>query len=141
MALRKLFCFLCLMLLAPLAAADLVVVVNPKSGIERLSQEEVINIYLGRYRRLVSGIAAEPIDLMGDNELKTRFYRRLVGKTLAEINAYWARLIFSGRTRPPHLAENVESALHYVAAHPGALAYVERSQADMRVRVVYDLGE
>ncbi len=141
MALRTILLSLILMLLAPHAAADLVVVANPKSGIERLSQDEVINIYLGRYRRLASGITAEPVDLAGDVEQKARFYRRLVGKTQAEINAYWARLIFSGRTRPPQVAENVEAALDYVAARPGALAYVERAQVDKRVRIVFEMGE
>lgn len=141
MSLRPIFLGLCLLLLAPLAAAELVVVANPQSGIERLTQDEVINIYLGRYRRLASGITAEPIDLAGDTELKTRFYRRLVGKTLAEINAYWARLVFSGKTRPPQLVDSTEAALQRVATHPGALAYVERAQADRRVRVVFELSE
>jgi ABC-type phosphate transport system substrate-binding protein len=140
-AARNLFLFLSLMLLAPLAAAELVVVANPQSGIERLTQEEVVNIYLGRYRRLASGVTAEPVDLGGDTLTRARFYRALVGKSLAEINAYWARLVFSGRTRPPHVAENVETALQYVAARSGALAYVERAQADRRVRVVFELSE
>jgi len=141
MTLRNLFLFLSLMLLAPLAAAELVVVANPRSGIERLTQEEVANIYLGRYRLLASGLTAEPVDLAGDIVLKGRFYRALVGKNLAEINAYWARLVFSGRTRPPHASENVEAALQYVAARPGALAYVDRARADRRVRIVFELSE
>ncbi|MDP1733457.1 MAG: hypothetical protein Q8L44_03740 [Sulfuritalea sp.] len=141
MAARNLILFLSLLLLAPLAAAELVVVANPRSGIERLTQEDVANIYLGRYRHLASGLTAEPVDLAGDAGLKVRFYRALVGKNLAEINAYWARLVFSGRTRPPHVAENVEAALQYVAARPGALAYVDRVQADRRVRIVFEIDE
>ena len=141
MTVRNIFLGLCLMLLASFAAAELVVVANPRSGIERLTQEDVINIYLGRYRRLASGITAEPIDLAGDTELKERFYRHLVGKTLAEINAYWARLVFSGKTRPPLALDSVEAALQRVATQSGALAYVERAQADKRVRVVFELSE
>jgi ABC-type phosphate transport system substrate-binding protein len=133
--------FCCLIAFAPLARADLVLVANPKSGIEHLTQDEVVNIYLGRYRRLTSGIAAEPVDLADDSELRARFYRSLVNKSLAEINAYWARLVFSGKTRPPQLANSVEAALQYVVAQPGALAYLERSQADRRVRIVFEFGE
>lgn len=142
---RSLYCmiFCGLIACAPLAYADLVVVANPKSGIERLTQDEVINIYLGRYRRLATGIVAEPVDLAGEHELKVRFYRRLVGKTLAEINAYWARLIFSGRTRPPLAVSSVEAALRHVAANPEALAYADKNQAqgDRRVVIVFDLAE
>lgn len=131
----------CLILLAPLAHADLVLVANPQSGIERLTQDEVINIYLGRYRRLASGAVAEPLDHPVDSELRSRFYRRLVNKNLAEINAYWARLVFSGKTRPPLVVENADSILRQVASQPGALAYVERSQADARVKIVFELGD
>ena len=133
--------FCCLIAFAPLARADLVLVANPKSGIEHLTQDEVVNIYLGRYRRLTSGVTAEPVDLADDSELRARFYRSLVNKSLAEISAYWARLVFSGKTRPPHQLNSVEAALQHVATQPGALAYLERSQADRRVRIVFEFGE
>lgn len=131
----------CLIMLAPLARADLVLVANLQSGIDRLSKDDVVNIYLGRYRRLPSGITAEPIDMTDDSGLRARFYRELVNKSLAEINAYWARLVFSGRTRPPQIAESVEAALRQVVAQPGALVYLERSQADKRVKVVFEFSE
>lgn len=128
-------------LLAPAAHAELVLVASPQSGIERLTQDDVVNIYLGRYRGLSSGLAAEPLDHQIDSEVRARFYRRLVGKSLAEINAYWARLVFSGKTRPPQAVVNAEGMLRIVATRPGALAYVERSQADARVKIVFELGD
>jgi ABC-type phosphate transport system substrate-binding protein len=132
---------LLLLLIAPGARADLVLVANPKSGIDRLSRDEVVNIYLGRYRRLAGGQTAEPIDLLGEPDSKTQFYRKLVDKNLAEINAYWARLVFSGKTRPPQQVASTEEALQHVAARSGALAYVERTKADRRVAIVFELGE
>lgn len=133
---------LCCLALGPLAAqAELVVVANPRSGIERLDEDDVINIFLGRYRRLASGIAAEPVDIADDSPLRTRFYRSLVNKSLPEINAYWARLVFSGKTRPPHMVGSVEEALRFVASQSGGLAYVERTQVDRRVKIVFELAE
>jgi hypothetical protein len=131
----------CLMLLSPVVCAGLVLVANPKCGVERLEKDEVVNIYLGRYRRLPSGITAEPYDQPGDNENKSLFYRKLVDKSLAEINAYWSRLVFSGKTRPPQVAANAEEALQRVAARPGAFAYVERNKVDKRVIVVFELDD
>lgn len=126
----------------PVAArADLVVVANPQSGIERLSKEDVINIYLGRYRRLPSGITAEPIDLAPADGTKERFYRSLVRKSLPEINAYWARLVFAGKTRPPQVAESSAAALHKVAADPAGIAYMDRSQTGRQVKVVFELSD
>jgi ABC-type phosphate transport system substrate-binding protein len=131
----------CLFAWPPLAHADLVLVANPQSGIERLTRDEVVNIFMGRYRMLSSGITAEPIDLADDSGLRMRFYRALVNKSLAEINAYWARLVFSGKTRPPRVLDSPEAALQAVNANPGALAYLERSQIDKNVKVVFELGD
>lgn len=138
--LRLLPAVLALLALTPGAwAADLVVVVNPKSGVERLDRDDVINIFLGRYRQLPSGTTAEPLDLPAAAPEKAAFYERLVGKNLAEINAYWARLVFSGRTAPPQQVHSVEQLLDAVASRPGAIGYVERARTDARVRIVFEL--
>lgn len=46
----------------PRADTDLVVVMNTNSGIERLSRDQVINIFLGRFRQLPNGATALPVD-------------------------------------------------------------------------------
>ncbi len=120
--------------------AEIVVVVNPKSGVEKLSRDEVVNIFLGRFRQLPSGIAALPVDLPASQPEKSAFYRQLVNKDLAEINAYWARLMFSGRTAPPKQAASVDDAIGYVGATPGAIGYLDRARVDGRVRVVLEFS-
>ena len=117
----------------------MVVVANPKSGVEHLGIEDVINIFMGRYRVLPNNLAALPVDLPAADAARDRFYLRLMGKDQAQINAYWARLIFSGRTTPPQQMEGTEDAIRYVATHRGGLAYMDRSQVDGRVRIVLDL--
>ena len=126
---------------SPASAADWVLVANPRAGIARLSQDEVTNIYLGRYRRLASGVTAEPIDQPAESALKARFYRQLVDKNLAEINAYWSRLVFSGKTRPPRIAASDEDALRLVALYPDAIAYIDKARVDARVIVVFEIAE
>lgn len=116
-------------------------VANPDSGIKQLKKTDVINIYLGRYRRLESGLTAEPIDLADDLNSKQKFYSMLVGKNLAEINAYWSRLVFSGKTRPPQEVENVENAIRLVAGRLGVIAYIDRKYVDSRVIIVFELSE
>jgi hypothetical protein len=125
----------------PAHAAEWVLVTSTKTGITHLSQDEVTHIYLGRYRRLASGMTAEPLDQPADTVLKARFYRQLVDKSLAEINAYWARLIFSGKTQPPRTVSNSEDAIQFVLSHPGAVAYIDRAKADGRVVVIFEIRE
>ena len=71
------------------AWAEPVVVVNVASAITRLSQDDVVNIFLGRYRRLPTGDTAIPIDQPENTAVRAEFYRKLVNKEPNEISAYW----------------------------------------------------
>ena len=72
--------------------------------------------------------------------LRASFYRRLLGREIAEINAYWARLQFSGRTQPPLRVSDSAAAVARVAEDPQAIAFVDVVPDDPRVRVVLRLG-
>jgi ABC-type phosphate transport system substrate-binding protein len=119
-------------------AGELVVVVNAASGVGKLNRSQVTDIFLGRFRVFPSGLAAEPIDQPDSEPLKTQFYRLLVDKDVAEINAYWARLIFSGRTAPPQKTGNGAEVLRLLTSRKGGIAYVERAWVDQRMTIVFD---
>lgn len=121
------------------AQAEVVVVVGAKAEIASLSKEEVINIFLGRYRRL-GHIAAVPVDLAAGDDLRAEFYRKLVDKDVSEINAYWARLLFSGKTTPPMQAATPAEVVTIVSKTPGGIGYIDRRQLDARVKAVLSLG-
>ena len=118
--------------------AEPVVVVNARNGVGQLSQDEVINIFLGRYRRFPGGAAAIPIDQPESTPLRAEFYRKLVNKDLNQINAYWSRLIFSGKTSPPKQAANTVEAIQLMLSHTGGIAYLERDQVDSRFRIIME---
>ena len=129
----------CLALSCPAQADDLVVVVNPKIGVNKLTRQEVIDIYMGRTRQLPSGATALPLDVSPSQPERARFYEQLTGKSIAEINAYWARLMFSGRASPPAQVRNQEEALLMVMDNRSALSYIERSKVTPQVKVVFEL--
>lgn len=119
-------------------AASLVVVVDARSDIERLSRNEVVNIFMGRYRVLPSGEPAHPFD-HPTRTVKASFYKKLLGKDMADINAYWARLLFSGRTAPPRQAQSLREMIDWLSSQRGGVAYLEREQVDNRVKIVLEL--
>jgi hypothetical protein len=137
---RKIFHapFIALLIAAASASAEPVVVVNARSGVERLSHDEVINIFLGRYRSLPTGTTAIPVDQPEGSALRAEFYRKLVNKELNEINAYWSRLVFSGKTSPPKQAGNASEVISLMMGNLGGVAYIERSLVDSRFRVVLE---
>lgn len=122
----------------PGCKADLVVIGNPNNGIDRLSKDEVINLYMGKNRRLSSGVNAIPLDLATPNEEKALFYQFLVHRSLPEINSYWARLTFSGQGSPPLQVANVDELIKMVISNKGAIAYIDRRFLDKRVKLIYD---
>ncbi len=122
----------------PAAAKDLVVIANVASGVEKLTREEAVNIFMGRYGRLPSGITALPLDEIGN---KAPFYRALVGKELPEVNSYRARLMFSGLGSPPRQTDNADEVIETVVNNKGAIGYIDKAKADRRVKVILDLSQ
>ncbi len=119
--------------------AGLAVIVNPESGVSELTKAEVIHLFMGRQKRLPSGATALTVDLGGQQADKADFYAKLVNKDLAEINSYWARLIFSGQGSPPVQAESVADVLEIVQNNKGAIGYVEASKVGAGVKIVFTL--
>jgi ABC-type phosphate transport system substrate-binding protein len=123
------------------SAGTLVVIVNRTSGVDELTRYQVLDIFLGRYRKLPSGVTALPIDLAGNTAERESFYRVVARKDLAEISSYWARLVFSGQASPPFQAADARTAVDLVASNPSAIAYVDSSAVDDRVKVVLEIRE
>ena len=119
--------------------ASIVVIVNPQSGVDKLSRDEIIDIFLGRYRKLPSGKMALPIDVSEASPERSRFYQLLVKKSSSEMSSYWARLVFSGQTSPPFQVPDTKTALELVQSSPNAIAYIDRSAVTANVKVVFEL--
>ncbi|BDU73216.1 hypothetical protein [Mesoterricola silvestris] len=119
----------------------LAVIVNPESGVSRLSRTEATNLFMGRTRRLPSGLVALPVEQIHPEGPRARFYEILANLPLPQVRAFWARLYFSGQAQPPRQTLSAEETLQVVAMNRGAIGFVERSRVDRRVRTVLLLSE
>lgn len=126
--------------LPAVARADLVVVVNVRSGVAAMSRNEVVNLFFGRSRQFFNGLEAQPVDLVDSHPDRARFYQALVGKDTAQVEAYWSRQVFTGKNRPPPRLTSAEEVVKWVVGNPGGIGFVDASKVDARVRVVYELG-
>ncbi|MDP3871601.1 MAG: hypothetical protein Q8Q80_02975 [Methyloversatilis sp.] len=123
---------------AAAAAHGIAVIVNPDSGIESISREEVSHLFLGRIKHLQPGMPALVIDTV---PLRQAFYQALVRRGIPEIDAYWARLRFSGRTQPPMQIEDADAVIERVARDRNAIGYIDAALVDSRVRTVLRLED
>lgn len=129
-------CGMLLALATSVGVADVVVVVSKKNSVESLTRTELTYIYLRQFDRFPNGKPAVPIDQDDGTPERTQFYRHYLGRSPAQIKAYWSKLIFTGRGRPPRSFDDGASVVDVVAKNPNAIGYVDPELVDDRVRVV-----
>ena len=118
------------------AFADVVVIVSPKSPLTSLSKYHVADIFLGRINRLSNGEPVVPVDLSEGSPVRDAFYLEFTGKSPAQLKAYWSRLIFTGRGRPPVDVADAKAMKTMVARNPDAIGYIDSKMVDDTVRVL-----
>jgi len=104
----------------------------------------VTRIYTGRHLVMPNGERAEPFDHPVNSDLRARFYKWLLNKTVAEMNSYWARLLFSGRAKPPRqLSSNISEMAEMLKNNRNAIIYVNSVSVKElgNVKIVYVLTD
>ena len=111
-------------LLAYNSHADIHVIVNKNAPFDTLTQKQCIDIFMGKSRKFEDGQKIEAIDQNKESPIRADFYTKLTGKSLTFVNAYWARLFYTGRVQPPKDSfANSEEIIQEVAKNMGAIAY------------------
>lgn len=119
------------------ARAELVVIVHIKNDVNSLTAKQVQNIFLGRTRLFPNGKFALPIDQA--SPLRAEFYQKLTARPVEQINAYWARILFTGQASPPQQLPDDAAVLQTVRENEGAIGYIDKTHADKTIRVLLQL--
>jgi len=118
------------------AMADVVAVVSSSSKVPVLSRTQIEEIFLGKVTRFPDGSSAVPLDLIEGSPERDEFYAKL-GKSPAQLKAYWSKIIFTGRGQPPKaVATGIEMKAR-LAADPAAIGYIDAKLVDDSVRVLF----
>jgi ABC-type phosphate transport system substrate-binding protein len=118
------------------SGVDVVAVVSAKSRVTTLNADQVADIFLGKTSHFPDGTQATPIDQSEDSPAREKFYAQFTGKSPAQVRAYWAKIIFTGRGQPPRQVGNSVEAKRLVVQNPNAIAYIDTAMVDDSVRVV-----
>ena len=128
----------------PALAADnqaIYVIVNQDSALSELDQKQVMSIFLGRARNFPNGQMAKPFDHEMGSRIREVFFESLTGKQISDIDAYWARLSYSGRAFPPKNLNSFQEILEEVRQNKHAISYVKgrspEELSELGVLVVY----
>tara|TARA_R110001599_G_scaffold228862_1_gene428098 strand:+ start:322 stop:834 length:513 start_codon:yes stop_codon:yes gene_type:complete len=120
-----------------IVVADIVVVVSAQSEVSQLQRIDIENIFFGRNYTFPNGAGATPLDLEEGSAERVEFYMKLAGRSPAQVKAFWAKLIFTGRGRPPAVVSDREELIDRLIADPNAIGYIDSSYVDDRVKIVF----
>lgn len=132
---------------ASLAAhGEIAVIVHPENPVHAMTPREVSDLYLGRTRSFDRGDQKSPLpasvfELPASSPLREAFFRALNGMSLSQLNAYWARLRFSGEVLPPVALTDSKSITEVVSRNKSAIGYVDAAAVSDAVKVVLRLKE
>jgi ABC-type phosphate transport system substrate-binding protein len=124
-----------------LAQDSLAVVVNKANPVDELSRSELIDLFMGKYVAFPNNVKAIPVELNGDHKIKVDFYKQLVDMPLSQVNAYWSRLLFTGRKRSAIFQSNETELIAFIIANEQAIGYLPQSLITDELKVVYILHE
>lgn len=121
------------------AQAEELVVVTAVSNNEQLKLEDVARIFLGKVTRYPSGETVEPLNMDPSDPSFAQFARVVLNKSTAQLKAYWAKRIFTGKGKPPRNIASTEELRALVASDKRYLSYLDRNDIDHTVRWVIEL--
>lgn len=135
----KSFTLAVLLGLSHLLQADVLVIVNSANPIDHLERKQVVDLFMGRVSAFPTGAPAQTLDLQTGSPGRALFYKSLTGKSEAQVDAYWATLVFAGRMSPPKQLTNDNALIAAVTENVAAIAYVSPRELPASVKVVMEL--
>lgn len=123
-------------LVSSTAQANVVIIANP-AGPDMLSKAQVSKLYLGKTKKLPNGMKAQIIEQSQGSALRAEFHEAITGKTDAQLQSYWSRLVFTGKGKPPKTIASSDLIRSQVASHPTAIGYIDEADLTSSVKVVY----
>ncbi|MBA55972.1 MAG: phosphate ABC transporter substrate-binding protein [Pseudomonadales bacterium] len=125
-----------LMMAAAFASAEVVVIVNANSSINSATADEIQQVFLGK-RNEIGGVSVTAVDQAEGNEARKEFYQKVVDKTPAQLNAYWSRLIFTGKGKPPKQYFDDAEVVETLLEEEDAVGYIDSSAVTEGIKVIY----
>ena len=129
---NKVLTLAALLLVSSVAFAGVAVIVHP-SNADAIDKATISKIFLGKAKSFPSGGAIIPLTQSG--AITDEFNTKLLGKSSSQLKAYWAKLVFTGKAKPPKSVSSAEM-LELVRSNPSTIGFVDSSAVTADVKVV-----
>jgi ABC-type phosphate transport system substrate-binding protein len=112
------------------AYAELVIIVNPQNPATRMFPSQAAQFFLGGSVQFV------PVEQPENSAIRAEFYKKVLEKEPAQVQAIWSKIVFTGKGKPPKEAKSSAEVKKVVSESPNAIGYIEKSAVDDSVKVV-----
>ncbi|HHF2951955.1 TPA: hypothetical protein ACVO3F_000035 [Vibrio diabolicus] len=118
-------------------AAESYAVFSFNSEFSPLTINKARKLYRGK-TQLLQGQRIELSDWPATSAERAEFYRYLLNKNLAQMNAHWASLSFSGKARPPKVIANssIDALITWMQEKPNRIGYAPSSSVPGNARIL-----
>ncbi|AQQ00621.1 phosphate ABC transporter substrate-binding protein [Pseudoalteromonas aliena] len=116
------------------AFAEVAVIINP-SNTSTIDADTIKKIYLGKNKSFDNGTKVSPVDQNG-TAVADEFNDKVVGKSSSQLNAYWSKLVFTGKGTPPGKLDSDQAVIDFVAANNDAIGYIDSAKVSDKVKVI-----
>ncbi|MES2322857.1 MAG: hypothetical protein V4633_11390 [Pseudomonadota bacterium] len=115
---------------APVMAAELVVIVNPKNPASRMFSEQAAQFFLGKSSLFT------PIEYDDGVAIRNEFHSKVLQKDSAQVKTIWSKLVFTGKGTAPKEYKSAAEVKKAVAADVSAIGYIDKGAVDDTVKVI-----
>ncbi len=123
-----------LVMLSPLASAELVIIVHP-GGPDTITRQQVRDIYLNRSSQMPDGQRAVAFELPPGNSMRDDFNELITERSDAWLQSFWSRQVLTGKGQPPTEMSSVSSMKSVVSSTLGSIGYLDSTLVDDSVKV------
>ena len=131
----KILLFVSALLFSVSSLAGVAVIVNSSNGAS-INESDISRIFLGKVKKFSTGDKITIVNLKYNHETRNEFEKKVLNKSASQVKAYWSKLMFSGKGKPPKELASDKDILAFVAANPGSIGYVAEGSVDGSVKVV-----
>ena len=111
-------------------SAELAIVVNPRNQATSMTAAQASQFFLG------GSVLFTPLEQASDTPIRAEFYKKVLEKEPSQVQAVWARIVFTGKGRPPKEYKSSADIKKAISENVNAIGYIEKSAVDDSVKVI-----
>lgn len=112
------------------AFAELVIVINPQNDIKSMTSSQVAQYFLG------GSVQFTPLEQANGSPIRLEFYKKVLEKEPPQVQAIWARIVFTGKGKPPKELKSSDEIKKAIRENVNAIGYIEKAAVDDSVKVI-----